>query len=259
MIFDVALEDYRKIGVYCITNNINNKIYIGSTTTSFRHRYLQYVSSFKRKLHNQPVLHRAFIKHGFENFTFSIKCICLKEDCIKTEQTYINAGVDYNSCLVAGSLEGFKHSSDSKTKTIIKGEHHSAKKVDMYSIEGVFIKTFDSILEATEENKVKSKSNIIQCCKGKVYSAGGYRWTYHNEPLVNRNKREGGKIKIFLTKGEFYQEFNSQVEAADYIKSLNFKCNQARIQRASKSNEKVYGFTIKIIKIKTFKPIKRLE
>ena len=65
MVFKVEKEHWRKIGVYCITNNINNKIYIGSTTTNFRHRFLQYRSGFIRKLDNQPILYRAFNKYGF--------------------------------------------------------------------------------------------------------------------------------------------------------------------------------------------------
>lgn len=94
MEFKIKKEFWRKTGVYCIKNKINNKFYIGSTSVNFRHRYLQYKSAFKKGIRNQPILYKAFDKYGFENFEFNIICICLKEDCIKMEQLYIDKGTD---------------------------------------------------------------------------------------------------------------------------------------------------------------------
>lgn len=246
MVFKVEKENWRKIGVYCITNKVNNKIYIGSTTTNFRHRFLQYCSGFRRKLDNQPVLYRAFRKYGFENFKFELLCLCGKEDTLVMEQFYIDKGVDYNSCLVAGSLYGLKHNADSKTRTIIKGKHHCAVKVDMYSLKGEFIKTFDSIIEAQEYSGVKSKGNITECCKGAVFSAGGFRWAIKNQTLKDRVKRELGTIKVALFKVDFYKEFHSQSECSTYLKSIgNTKCNQGLVHRALKMGIKIYKFNIK--------------
>jgi group I intron endonuclease len=248
MIFKVENDNWRKIGVYSITNNINNKIYIGSTTSNFRHRYIQYCSAVKKELNTQPVLHRAFKKYGFENFTFEIVCICNQENVLLMEQFYINKGTDYNSCLIAGSLQGYKHPEDSKTRTIIKGNHHCAIKINMYSLNNEFIKDFTSITEAQDYTNIKSKSNISQCCKGKVFSAGGYRWSYANEPLKDRRKREFGTVKVALLKDDFYKEFHSQVECCEYLKSIgNTNCNQGLINRALKNNIKVYNFNIKKI------------
>lgn len=248
MTFKVEKDNWRKIGVYCITNNINNKIYIGSTTTNFRHRYLQYCSGFRKQLTNQPILYKAFNKYGFENFTFEILCICNKDDVLSMEQFYIDKGIDYNSCLIAGSLQGYKHPENSKTRTVIKGRHHCAIKVSMYSLQGEFIKTFDSIVEAQEYANIKSKSNITQCCKGKVFSSGGYRWSYENNPLKNRIKREMGTIKVALIKDDFYKEFHSQTECSKYLKSIgNLKCTQGLVHRALKKNIKIYKFNIKRI------------
>ena len=244
MEFNVEKEDWRKIGVYCITNKINNKFYIGSTTTNFRHRYLQYKSGFLRKLDNQPILYRAFRKYGFENFSFVIMCVTSKENALLMEQFYIDKGTDYNSCLIAGSLQGYIHPPTSKTRTVIKGDHHCAVKVDMYSLKGEFIKSFDSVKEGAEEAKIKSKTNITQCCEGQVFSAGGFRWTKKGQVLNSRPNRLG-KCKVALRKGDFYKEFDSQKEAGFYLISLGFKANQGRITRSiNKTSEKVYGYTI---------------
>ena len=66
------------------------------------------------------------------------------------------------------------------------GHSHPAVPVDMYFKDGVFIKSFSSMVEAQKEIGIKSKSNIIQCCKGEMFSAGGYRWTFKEDKLQNR-------------------------------------------------------------------------
>jgi len=60
------------------------------------------------------------------------------------------------------------------------------KPVDMYSIDGNYIKSFKSIKEASNFVNLKSKSNIITVCKGIKFSAGGYKWTYKDQKLKNR-------------------------------------------------------------------------
>lgn len=246
MNFSVLKDNWRKVGVYCIINNINGKVYVGSTTTNFRHRYLQYCSGYRREVKTQPILYKAFQKYGFDNFIFKILCITEKENCIEMEQFYIDQGTDYNSCLIAGSLLGFRHSDTSKTRSVIKGEHHCAKPVDMYSLDGTYIQTFTSKIEASKFINISSISNITECCKGHIFSVGGYRWSEAGRPLKERRKRETSNPKICLSKNGEELEFYTQVDAAEYLKSLGHKCNQGRIHRSlSKTKEKVYGFTIK--------------
>lgn len=53
----------------------------------------------------------------------------------------------------------------------------NSKKVNQYTKEGIFVKTYDSIAQAGNEVGVY-KSNISSCCKGKLNSTGGYLWKY---------------------------------------------------------------------------------
>lgn len=58
----------------------------------------------------------------------------------------------------------------------------NAKPVDMYSIDGQFIKHYDSIKEACIDNDIKGTgSNISACCRGRQKIAHGYMWRYTNE------------------------------------------------------------------------------
>lgn len=67
----------KQTGVYKITNQINGKIYIGSASQSFAHRWVNRYNS---------VLTKAFKKYGKENFKFEVILICDPENCIMYEQ-----------------------------------------------------------------------------------------------------------------------------------------------------------------------------
>ena len=60
--------------IYCFTNLINNKQYIGQSISPKNERYNNHKSSYKNeknKEYNSP-LHRAFRKYGFDNFKYEI-------------------------------------------------------------------------------------------------------------------------------------------------------------------------------------------
>lgn len=248
MVFNVSKEDKYKTGVYVIRNMLNKKIYVGSTSNNFYTRFHQHKSGYLNNNHQGVILKKAFEKYGFENFIFEILCVCEKEECIKMEQWYIDKGVDYNCALIAGSLLGYSHPSGSKTRTIVGGLHHGAVKVFRFSLLGEYVDNFPSISEAISFLKVSRKglSHITQACKGITYSAFGFRWSF-TPNIINRPPRINRRKCIVINNGEITKEFSGQYEAANFIKSLGFKCNQARISRSIlKTGEKVYGFTIKL-------------
>jgi hypothetical protein len=55
--------------------------------------------------------------------------------------------------------------------------HHFAKKVYQYTKDGMFIKEWDYMTQASQELKI-NKGNIGEVCNGKRKSAGGYIWRY---------------------------------------------------------------------------------
>ena len=56
--------------IYKITNNINNKVYIGQTVKSLQKRFTQHKNNSNKEYFSQIVLYKAFNKYGIENFTF---------------------------------------------------------------------------------------------------------------------------------------------------------------------------------------------
>lgn len=89
----------KKCGIYCITNIINNKIYIGSSKNIY-HRLKRHYSELKRNVHANKHLQNSYLKYGSSNFNVSILEETLYEDLAKKEQDYINnLKPDYNITL----------------------------------------------------------------------------------------------------------------------------------------------------------------
>lgn len=79
------------IGIYKITNKINNKCYIGQSKNISK-RWRSHKSNAynpNEKSYNYP-LYRAFRKYGLENFSFEILEECSIKDLNQKEKYYIN-------------------------------------------------------------------------------------------------------------------------------------------------------------------------
>lgn len=104
MILNVSnLEDLNKKGVYKIRNIVNNKVYIGSTSVSFKGRLCNHFGQLRKNKHPNSYLQSSYNKYGEENFEISILYIGNVEDEIRDkEQYYIttletcNPSIGYN-------------------------------------------------------------------------------------------------------------------------------------------------------------------
>lgn len=92
MVINVGdLEILKKRGVYQIRNLVNNKIYIGSTTTSFIYRWRQHCSKLKMGKHDNAHLQSSYIKYGDSNFEYTVLYVGIStEDIRAKEQEWIN-------------------------------------------------------------------------------------------------------------------------------------------------------------------------
>jgi len=75
--------------IYKVTNKINGKIYIGSTSLTFnRRKYYHFYDAFKKN--SQKYFHRALRKYGKENFNWKIlKEVNVKKEMLELEHKYI--------------------------------------------------------------------------------------------------------------------------------------------------------------------------
>lgn len=222
-----------KIGVYIITNLINGKIYIGSTTESFQLRWSTHKRSLKGNRHCNRHLQFAVNKYGVENFKFEILEECLSEFCVIREQYYLDTllfaqeyinnkdkrflELGYNINPLSSSCAnrelsdihkkriGLRHKdkvlsleSRNKIKIARKSQINTGQiKVIKLSLEGVELEEYNSIGEASKDNNNIGTSNICKCIKGIYKSCAGFKWKYKDE-----NKKRKLKVINKLIKRE---------------------------------------------------------
>lgn len=127
--------------IYQIQNVKNGKLYVGSTC-NLSARKSQHLSSLRLNKHHSLYLQRSYNKYGSENFIFSVlEDDISNEQLLDREQYYIDLLKPiYNSCPVAGTRKGAKHTLDSikKMKISKKGRKVSEeyKKVLSDTMEG---------------------------------------------------------------------------------------------------------------------------
>ena len=84
-------------GIYKITNIVNNKFYIGSSSDIY-HRLKHHYSDLKNNKHHNKYLSRSFKKHGKANFKVEIIEKVEQKLLIEKEQYYIDTlKPEYNS------------------------------------------------------------------------------------------------------------------------------------------------------------------
>lgn len=77
----------KMIGIYKITNKINNKIYIGQSI-DIKRRWRAYKNPYKDRKHNSLILD-AIEKYGIDNFLFEVIEECEKEQLNEKERYWI--------------------------------------------------------------------------------------------------------------------------------------------------------------------------
>jgi len=113
-------------------------------------------------------------------------------------------------------------------------------KIDQYSKDGVFIKTYKSLREAGISTNMPWQ-NIQCCCNGRTKYAKGYIWKYHGENVtkedLNYVRKKLRKTAQCDTSGKIIKIFENDTAAA---KALNF--TQSKISFAIRNNKKYKGF-----------------
>lgn len=207
--------------IYCITNLINSKRYVGKTTTTIEERWIEHkCDSQKEKCSNRP-LYSAFRKYGIENFIIEqleeVNNNNLSERevyWIKELNTYGKNG--YNASKGGDGTILYDHTEiielarlgytrkqisqkigcheDTVGKVLkangVKTRYGHQKLIAQYDLAGNYIQTFCGSTEAQDwliENGLttskRANTSVSKCCIGQMKYAFGYIWKYLPEPL----------------------------------------------------------------------------
>jgi predicted GIY-YIG superfamily endonuclease len=170
----------KKSGIYRITNQANNKIYIGSAY-NLSNRFSTHKYSLKNNKHKNPHLQNAWNLYGEQQFIFEIlEIVEDKTKILEREQYYLDFynpydnKIGYNIAKKAENTAGIKASSETRKK-----QSESAKKRKHY--------------KWTEEQKKRRSEQQ----KGKIKSWAKLNWSIvndirklYNEGLFQKNIAE---------------------------------------------------------------------
>ena len=203
--------------IYVITNDINNKQYVGKTNWSIEKRFREHINDSKRTRYEKRPLYNAINKYGIEHFSIKELEKCDESIVNEREQYWINI-LDtykngYNATLGGDSKHYYNYKEiadkylelgmiktvcdyfqcDPQTVRVACKEYNIktksgqeitkkrfSKAVDMLDIKTEQkIQTFSSLTEAALFLGDKNKAQHIgKVCNGIRKTAYGYKWKY---------------------------------------------------------------------------------
>ena len=197
-------------GVYRIVNNVNDKLYIGSSIHVNKRLY-EHQSTLKSNCHHNSHLQRAWNKYGEDSFSFEIlEVIDGDTDTLRKREQYwidyyksYNFNVGYNISHSAMGNSGSEVSEETKEKIRQKtsgelnhfyGKRHTAEtkkkmRKNHVDVSGgnhpratpVLCVELNAVFDCTRDAERQlgiNHAHISACCKGQRKTAGGYHWNY---------------------------------------------------------------------------------
>lgn len=273
--------------IYKITNLVNQKVYIGLTERDIQTRWSEHKQ--KASQGSMTYFHAAIRKYGFNNFCIEKIDEVDNNNLKEKEKYWINyyrsnnckfgynstsggersIQLDYKSIYrlwdnnyaisqianeldidrstVRKILQNYKNFN--QKEAIDRGLLCQSIKVNKYSLDGQFIETFNSLIEAANNNKISAHS-IGLCCSGKLSTALGYQWRYYNNntdniPAAKNFKLYKRKVSQYSKDNNYLRNFDSLQEAAATLTNDKFKVRTiaSQIGQVCKGNRKTaYGY-----------------
>ncbi len=215
---------HKKTGIYMIQNVVTKDCYIGSSI-NLKGRWAKHSALLNHNHHENPFLQSSFNKYGKENFTYTVMEFCGEEELRIREQYYVDKlNPMFN---LIKDVERHVLSEESRAKVIntLKEGYasgrivsQSKKAVKKFSLDGEFIKEYDSLRDACEDVGIVT-STLIRCLKGVYNTAGGFVWRYSTESSPTGITRRKMERAIYFEDKDTKERihFRSVKEAAVYF------------------------------------------
>ena len=174
--------------IYCITNLINGKQYVGKTTNTIEERFKEHCRDSRKERCNKRPLYDAMNKYGIENFIVEELCECDNEELSSYETQYIE-----------------KYNTYSKGYNATKGG------------DGAILFDYNLILKLYQEGlSMVEVASKVGCCTDTVSKI----IHINNVPIhkvIRGFCKEPLKVKQFSLDNEFIRQWDSISDAARWL------------------------------------------
>lgn len=224
----VTKQLWKKSGIYCIVNIINQKRYIGSSKNLYN-RIGAHRSYLRKGIHQNAKLQNAWNKYGEKNFQYFILEFCEEAKLLEREQFYINTIKPwYNIILEVQEVKISEESKKKMSKSRIKGfkegtiKLYQEKEIHQYSLDGKYIQTFKSIKEAAETVGI-ARTSINRFLSGVYKKGGNFLWSLTKEDHLPPYVKESQKnyftkpIEVMDINNNTITQYASLTEFSKYI------------------------------------------
>lgn len=197
--------------IYCITNKVNSKVYIGQTKASVKERFAEHLRCARNLNGGSCLLYRAMRKHGVENFSVEIiECVCadskenLRERLNEREIFYIKNRSSYKP-------SGYNMTPGGDNPPL-------ADLISVIKVSdcGVVLAVYDSIAEAARMNGI-NKNTIQHALNSVSHFSSDFYWYMKDDfdnvdigHIIGRQTRTDiTSVYCFSLAGEFIKLYES--------------------------------------------------
>lgn len=198
-----------KSGIYKITNTANGKFYIGSSI-NLEERFYEHKWMLAKRTHPNPILQRAWNKHGADKFTFEIleECVNNQKICFEREQYYLDLLKPYLE--VGYNIS--KHAAGGDTFTLNPNKEAIREKMRILNAgdkNGMFGRTHNDSTKSEMKNKAKGRFSLQWFIERHGEEIGMQKYQERRQMLSAReinynydNGLKGKKVKVEATRGQ---------------------------------------------------------
>lgn len=210
-------------------------MYIGLTSKKLDIRLKQHINSSLKEKDNYTKKENWIRNRTFENIKIEIILLeenLSKENAIELEISYISKyklSNLTNLTLGGEGVFGYKYSKQQKLNW------YNSIKVDQYSLDGIYINSFQTITECSDFLNI-SHSSVFYCITNKNITSHGYIFIEKDdkeilyEKLATLKESElklklydlyGNLIKVYKSANDIYKDINASQSLTEFSKRLN--------------------------------------